>query len=115
MFVANSMINVSIGGDKYIQDPEENLLGRFAEKHVTNETVIFKPLNPYPTSLHLSKSGLIKRREAFGGPHGYEWEMIDIVLDSPKLQKKLMYLNITLPRDLYDSVVYDNKDIKMIV
>jgi len=114
LFIANNMINLSIKGDIYIQDPEENLLGRFVEKHITNETIILYPLNPYPTS-YLSKSGRIKSRAAFGGPHGYEWEMIDIVLDAPKLQKKLMYLNITLPGDLYDSVVYDNKDIKMIV
>ena len=41
--------------------------------------------------------------------------MIDIVLESPGLQKKLMYLNITFPRDLYDSVVYDHNEIKMMV
>ena len=68
----------------------------------------------YYSTSYLSTSGLIKRREAFGGPHGYEWEMIDIVLDTPKLQKKLMYFNITLPRNLYDSVIYDNEDIEMI-
>jgi len=113
LYVANNMINSSIVGETYILDPEENLLGRFAENHTTNETVIFKALNPYPTSLHLSTSGRKKARKAFERP--YAWEMIDIVLNSPKLQQKLMYFNITLPRDIYDSVVYDNKDIKMIV
>jgi len=114
LFTANHMINLSLSGDKYIQDPEETLLGRFAEKHLTNETIIFKPLNPYPTSLYLSESGLTKRRVVFEASHAYRWEMIDIILDSPKLQKQFMYLNITLPRDLYDSVIYDNEDMEMI-
>jgi hypothetical protein len=113
LFVANSMINSSIGGDRFVQDYEGNLLGRFAEKHITNETIILYPLNLYPLS-YLSKSGLEKSRAAFGGHQGYEWEMIDFVLDTSKLQKKLMYSNVTLPSDFYNSVVYDNKDIKMI-
>ena len=113
LYVANNMINSSIVGETFILDPEENLLGRFAEDHITNETVIFKALNPYPTSLYLSISGIKKSRKAFERP--YTWELVDIVLNSPKLQKKLMYYNITIPRDLYDSVVYDNKDINMMV
>ena len=112
LFVANHMINMSIDGDKYIQDPEENLLGRFTSKHITNETIILHALNPYPVR-YPSESR--KYKVEFKGPYGYEWEMIDIVLDSPKLQKQFMYMNITLPRDFYDSVVYDNKDIEMIV
>ena len=112
LYVANNMINSSIEGDKYIQDYEENLLGRFAENHITNETILLKPLNPYPTSLYLSTSGLKKARKSFTGY--YVWETIDFVLNSPKLQKKFMYLSVTLPRDLYDSIVYDNMDMKMI-
>jgi len=115
LYIANNMVNSSISGDIYIMDSRENLLGRFVEKHVTNETVILKSLNPYPTSLYLSESGKKEYRKAFGGQYGYEWKMIDIVLDTPKLQKKLMYLNITLPREFYDSVVYDNEDLEMIV
>ena len=113
IFIANSMINGSIIGDRYIQDYEENLLGRFAENHVTNVTIILYPLNAYPGA-YLSQSGLIKFREVFNGSYEYKWEKIDIVLNSPKLQKQLMYLNKTLPRDIYDSVVYNNKDIEMI-
>ena len=63
--------------------------------------------------MYLSESGRKKGREVREGP--YVWEKIDVVLNSPKLQKKFMYFNVTLPRDLYDSVVYDNKDIEMIV
>lgn len=112
LFVANLLINMSINGDRYIQDPEENLLGTFTSKHIINETILLHALNPYPVRY---PSEGISYRVVFEKPGGYNWDRIDIVLDSPKLKKDFMYRNTTLPRDIYDSVVYDNRDIEMVV
>jgi len=110
LFVANDMINSSIEGGGLIQDLEENIAGRFMDKHLINESIVSAAHNPYPTGypsgFRIFGPGYIIEQE-------YEWEILDFVLDSPKLQKRLMYLDILLPKNPYDSVVYDNKDIEI--
>ena len=105
------MINSSIGGERLIQDREENIAGRFMDKHIINESIVLSAQNPYPTSY---PSGFRKFGPGYIIEQEYEREILDFVLDSPKLQKRLMYLNVSLPKDPYDSVVYDNKDIEII-
>ncbi len=102
-FVANSMVNSSIAGDKGIQDSVENIAGRFMDKHITNESIISSAQNPYPTGY---PSGFRNR--------GYIWKIIDFVLISPKLQKQLTFLNINYPIYYHNSVIYDNEDIEIV-
>ena len=103
LFVANDMINSSIQGERLIQDLEENIAGRFMDKHVTNESLILCAQNPYPTGY---PSGFRKAKTL---------EMVDIILNSAKLQKSYMFSNIILPGGSYDSIVYDNKDIEIVI
>jgi len=106
-FMATDMINLSIEGSRLIQDYEENIAGRFIDKHVTNVSIVMTAQNAYPTGY---PSGFIE----FTG----SWENlneVDVILDSPKLRNNLMYFNMSLPRSQYDIVVYDNKDIELIV
>jgi len=77
------------------------------DKHITNESTILTAQNPYPTGY---PSGFREFTGTFE-----KWEMLDIILDSPKLQKNFMYLNVPLPRSQHDFVVYDNKDIEIIL
>jgi len=106
-FTATNLINLSIEGNRLIQDPEENIAGRFMDKHITNESIVMFAQNAYPTGY---PSGFKK----FSGIYE-EWESIDITLDSPKLQDNFLYLNVSLPRSQHDFVVYDNRDIEIIV
>jgi len=111
LFIANDMINISIAGEDPVQDLEENIAGRFMDKHIINESIILYSHNPYPTGYPTGfrKFGLVKILE-----REYEWEILDFVLDSPKLQKQLMYLDVSIHKNPYDSVVYQNKDIEII-
>ena len=107
LFVATDLINSSIQGERFIQDLEENIAGRFMDNYLTNESLVLSAQNPFPTGY---PSGF--RR--IGGS-GYELEMANIILNSAKLQKRFMYSNILLPRGPYDSVVYDNRDIEIVL
>lgn len=112
LFIANSMINSSIGGGDLMQNREENVAGRFMDKHIIdNESQVLCAQNPYPTGY---PSEFRRRGPVYILEYGYGWEIFDFVLYSPKLQKKFMSLDISLPKDLYDSVVYNNKDIEII-
>lgn len=111
LFVVNDMINSSIEGGRLIQDREETIAGRFMDKHIINESIALSAQNPYPTGY---PSGFKKVIPEYIITEEYEWEILDFVLDSPKLQKRLMYLDILLPKNPYDSVVYDNKDIEIV-
>ncbi len=110
LFIANNMINSSISGDRLIQDREENIAGRFIDKYFINESIVLSTQNPYPTGY---PSGFKKSGLGYIMEQGYKWETL-VVLDSPKLQKRLMYFNMSLPKNPYDSVVYDNKDIEIV-
>lgn len=107
VFIANNMINSSISGDKMMQDSVENVAGRFMDIHITNESLILTAQNPYPTGY---PSGF----RSFSETRGWNWEIIDFVLESPKLKKNLIVLNRFYPKNYHDSVVYDNKDIKIV-
>jgi len=106
LFVANDMINSSIQGDRLIQDLNENIAGRFMDNHLTNKSIVLCAQNPYPTGY---PSGF--RRT---GGSGYGLEKANIILNSVKLRKRFMYLNISLPGGPYDSVVYDSRDIEIV-
>jgi len=111
IFIANDMINSSIEGDRLIQDFEENIAGRFMDKHLTNESFILSAQNPYPAGYPVGFNGVgLIITQA-----GYDFEMVNTILISPKLQKRAKYLGISLPKGYYDSVLYDNRDIKMIL
>jgi len=107
LFIANNMINSSIEGDRLIQDLEENIAGRFMDNHLTNESLVLSAQNPYPTGY---PSGFRAR-----GGSGYELEKVNIILNSVKLRKRYVYLNTSLPGGSYDSVVYDNRDIEIVL
>lgn len=107
IFVANSMINSSISGDRMIQDPVETIAGRFMDEYITNESVISTAQNFYPTAY---PTGF----RTFAETRGWRWELVDFVLDSPKSKKNLMVLNTNYPSSYFDSVVYDNNEIKLI-
>ncbi|MFW6129971.1 MAG: hypothetical protein ACOC56_02230 [Atribacterota bacterium] len=113
LFITNHMMNSSIGGDGLVQDPEENIAGRFMDRHITNESFVLFAQNAYPTG-YPSGFEKIKLINIIRYKHKYGWEKLDFVLESPKLQKQLDYLNIKRPKDHSDSFVYNNEDIKLV-
>jgi hypothetical protein len=106
LFIANNMINSSISGEELIQDPEENIAGRFIDRYASNKSILLSAHNAFPTGY---PSGLQKFRGSYS-----EARNADLILNSPKLQKTYIYHDITFPRNLYDSILYDNADIEII-
>ena len=110
LFVANDLINLSIRGEIFIQDNEENIAGRFIDKHFTNDSAILLAQNAYPSGY---PSPVWKVRASSNINRLYNEGILDFYIDSPKLQKSLRYYNKKIPENPYDSVLYDNEDIKI--
>jgi hypothetical protein len=110
LFVANVIINYSIDGGRLIQDYEENIAGRFMDNHIINVSTTITNQNPYPTGYpygfrRLGIDNFLKPKD--------EQDKVDFILDSPKLQKRLLVNGISLPEYTYTSVVYHNRDIQI--
>jgi len=105
LFVANSMINVSLEGDRFVQDYNENIAGRFMDRYISNDSNVLIALNLYPTTY---PNGFNRYTATKFFKSGIKWDKIDFVLNSSKLQKRFIYLNVSPPIDISESVIYDN-------
>ena len=83
-----------MAGEDLIQDDQENIAGRFLDSHINKETYVLKAHNLYPI-------GIIS---------AYDPQNIDLIINSPKLRLRYMYLTIPLPIGHQDSVVYNSKN-----
>jgi len=114
LLVANSMINISLEGDKFIQDYNENIAGRFMDQYINNSSNVLTAHNLYPTTYPggFKRIGLTQMIKS-----GIKWEKINFILYSPKLKKSMYYYNIsfscpTTPDIQF--VIYDNKENKIL-
>jgi hypothetical protein len=109
LFLVNSQINSSTEGGRLIQDYEENIAGRFIDKHFINESFVICAQNPFPTSY---PNGFIRDTLEFViSREEDDQEKYDFILYSPKLQKRITYLNFLVSMDSHDSILYNNEDI----
>jgi len=111
LFIANDMINLSVEGNRFIQDYNENIAGRFMDQYIDNNSNVLTARNLYPTTYpngfnRYTPTDLFKSR--------IKWGEINFVLESPKLQKRVIYLNVSFPTYPPKSIIYSN-DIKVVL
>jgi len=104
LFVANSMIGSSVDGDKFIQDYNENIAGRFMDQYINNTSNVLTARNSYPTTY---PNGFRRFWPVSMKKCSSQWDKVNFILDSPKLQKQFIYLNIT-PPEFQKSTIYDS-------
>ncbi len=116
LFLANTIIDSSITGDRLVQDLEENNAGSFINYNNPNTSRILSTLNIYPISHNLNFTRNLDLTR-FGTKYvgkDYKEERVDLILYSPKLQKQFIYYNLPFPTDNYDSIIYKSRNIKII-
>ena len=59
LFVANNLINESLSGERFIQDKQENIAGKFLDNHLYNSTfLVIGAQNAYPTGINFQNVGI---------------------------------------------------------
>jgi hypothetical protein len=106
------MINSSIEGERFIQDNEENIVGKFVDSHISNESYyILTAQNPYPTGLG---SGIKKLGLTSFVSNSTEVRFLNFILYSPKLMLRSEYFNISLSMDNQNFIIYNSRNIDLI-
>jgi len=106
LFVANSMINVSLEGDRFVQDYNENIAGRFMDQYINTSSNVLATHNLYPTTY---PSGFRRFEPTSMKKCSSQWDKVNFILDSPKLEKRFAYLNVTKPTtDFKESILYNS-------
>jgi hypothetical protein len=111
IFIGNTMINESNGGERLVQDLQENIAGKFIDYHLANESYVLAAQNAYPTCIKYNsrRVGLLSIISEL-----YQPQTIDFIIDSPKFNLRLMYLNYTLNITTQNEVIYNTNNVKII-
>lgn len=114
LFVANTIINDSIEGERLEQDTQENIAGKFFDNHLYNKTYyVIGSQSAYPTCLNFRTASIPKstNRDDVNAVRQY----LDYIIFSPKLKLLYMYQNIPIPKKPQDFIIYTTKNVEIIM